>query len=121
MQRSNDWGGSRGQESTAEDYEAELNEVFGPDEDFKPFKDKINEVRKIADDAIGLIKNNFPNRYFILKKIAQNPEFWEICTQKNYVVINEEAIEKKLKSCFEVIIFLYILFSRFLTTFIYFF
>ena len=96
-------------DALAPEYEAEMQEVFGPDEGYNPFAERASEVRKIAEDFLQLIKNEFPNRYFILKKITENQELWEICIQKNYVIINEEKYTKKLQSCFEVFFFLIIL------------
>jgi hypothetical protein len=90
-----------------EDLDAEMDMVFAQDEGFNPFAEAAVTARKIAEEFLQIIKTNFPNRYFILKRITQSPEFWEICLQKNYVIVNDDNYIKKLQNCFEVSIFLY--------------
>ena len=85
-----------------EDIDAEMDEVFVSDEGLNPFLGLALEARRIAEDFLHVIKTNFPNRFFILKRITQNPEFWEICLQKSYVIINDDNYTKKLQNCFEV-------------------
>lgn len=96
----------RGATALPEHFEAELAEVFGPDEGYNPLADRAIEIRKSAEEFLQKIKNNYPNRYFILKKLTHSQEFWEIAIQKNYVIINDENYTKKLQSCFEVCLFL---------------
>lgn len=86
-------------------YDEELDDVFGPDEGHDPFIERAAEVKKKADQFLQIIKTQFPNRYFISKRITQNPEVWEICLQKSYVVINDENYIRKLQNCFDVIVF----------------
>lgn len=87
------------------DYDAELDEIFGPDEGYDPFIESSLAVKKKADQFLQEMKTQFPNRYFISKRITQNPEVWEICLQKSYVIINDENYIRKLQNCFDVIIF----------------
>ena len=82
--------------------EAECAAIFGPDEGFNPVGDRAVQVRKIADEFLQAVKSSFPNRYFILKKIAQSAELWEVCIHHSHVILNEEAYVKKLQSCLEV-------------------
>ena len=89
-----------------ENYDAEMDQVFIGDQTYNPFFEPAKIIKKIADEFLNQVKTNFPNRYFILKKITQNTEFWEICVQKGYVIINEEASYKKLLNCIEVSVFL---------------
>lgn len=48
-----------------------------------------------------MIKTEYPHRFFILKRIAQNPEFWEICLHDNYYIITEEAYVQKIQNSYE--------------------
>lgn len=96
-----------------EDYDIEMDEVFIKDEGFNPFEAPAKVVKKIADEFLNQVKTNFPNRFFILKRITQNAEFWEICMQKGFVIINDEASYKKLLNCIEVSIFLFCLIFKF--------
>lgn len=82
--------------------EEEIRAAFAADEEFRPFAERAEKVRGVAEDFLQLIKSSFPNRYFILKKITQSQEFWEVCTQKSFVVLNDESYTKKLQSCFEI-------------------
>ena len=47
--------------------------------------------RKNAENYLQMIKTEYPHRFFILKRITQNPEFWEIALHDNYYIISEEA------------------------------
>lgn len=85
-----------------EDLDQEMDDAFGEDEDFNPVEKEIAEARLIAEDYLQLIKIRFPNRYFILKKIAQDPYHWEACLQKNFVIITDSNYTRKLQNCFEV-------------------
>ena len=84
---------------------AELDDVFNADESYNPFIERAVTVRKAAEQFLQVIKTKFPNRYFISKRITQSPEIWEICLQKNQVIINDENYIRKLQNCFEVIVF----------------
>ena len=84
---------------------AELDDIFTVDESYNPFIERAVAVRKTAEQFLQVIKTKFPNRYFISKRITQNPEIWEICLQKNQVIINDENYIRKLQNCFEVIVF----------------
>lgn len=88
-----------------EDYDAEMDETFIADENFNPFAEPAKNIKKIADEFLNQVKTNFPNRFFILKRITQNPEFWEICVQKGYSIMNDDASYKKLLNCIEVSFF----------------
>lgn len=89
-----------------------MDTVFGPDEDFDPIKKEVEKASLIAEEYLQIIKirffyfyiiiNRFPNRYFILKKITQDPDHWETCLQKNYVIITDTNYTRKLQNCFEV-------------------
>ena len=81
---------------------AEAQAAFAADEGFSPFAERAGAVRRVAEDFLRLVRSSFPNRHFILKKITQSPELWEVCTQRGLVVLNEEACTKKLQSCVEV-------------------
>lgn len=90
-----------------EDLDQEMDCIFGPDEPFDPILEDVNRARQIAESYLQLIKMKFPNRYFILKKIAQDPIHWEACLQKNYVIITDNNYTRKLQNCFEVIGLIY--------------
>ena len=92
-------------EAINNNYDDELDEIFGPDEGHDPFVERAVAVKKKADQFLQEMKTQFPNRYFISKRITQNPEVWEICLQKSYVIINDENYIRKLQNCFDVIIF----------------
>lgn len=83
----------------------ELDDVFTADENYNPFIERAVAIRKAAEQFLQVIKTKFPNRYFISKRITQSPEIWEICLQKNQVIINDENYIRKLQNCFEVIVF----------------
>ena len=85
-----------------EDYDAEMDDVFLPDESFRPLLEPAKLIKKMADNFLNQVKTNCPNRYFILKRITQNAEFWEICVQKGFAIINDEMSFKKLLQCIEV-------------------
>ena len=70
-----------------EDLDQEMDIVFGPDENFDPIQEDVAKARQVAEDYLQLIKMKYPNRYFILKKIAQDPVHWEACLQKNFVIV----------------------------------
>lgn len=82
--------------------------AFAQDESYNPFSEKSIEVRKKAENFLQIIKTEYPNRYFILKRITQNPEFWEICLHDNFLLINDENYIQKLQNSYEVIIFFYL-------------
>lgn len=84
---------------------SELDDAFAADETYNPFIERAVAVRKAAEQFLHVIKTKFPNRYFISKRITQSPEIWEICLQKNLVIINDENYIRKLQNCFEVIVF----------------
>ena len=85
-----------------EDLDQEMDEVFGADEEYDAISEKVKEAQKTAEDYLQIIKSRYPNRYFILKKITQNPYHWEVCLQKNYVIISDVNYTRKLQNCFEV-------------------
>ena len=51
------------------------------------------------------VKSRYPNRYFILKRVADSTDLWNICAlEKNYIVVTDESYAKKLQNCYEVIV-----------------
>jgi hypothetical protein len=80
-------------------------QAYGEDENFNAFLDHTIEVRKKAENFLQLIKTEYPNRYFILKRITQNPEFWELCLHDNFLLINDENYIQKLQNSNEVMFF----------------
>lgn len=96
------FGQSSANSTAFDDLDLEMDKAFITDETYNPFAESAVTARKIAEEFLQVIKTNFPNRYFILKRITQSPEFWEICLQKNFVIINEDNYIKKLQNCFEV-------------------
>ena len=86
-------------------YQESYNEVYKVDDIYNPFLEKTVEIRKLAESFLNVIKNKYPNRYFILKKITKNIELWDLVLNKNLLVINEENSVQKIKSVLEVIIF----------------
>lgn len=91
-----------------QDLDQEMDSIFGSDEQFDPFLKEVNNARQIADNYLQIIKMKFPNRYFILKKIVQDPIHWEICLQKNYVIITDANYARKLQNSYKVTIIIQI-------------
>lgn len=87
-----DWG------STLEE---EL-DFFLKEDEVDPLKDQIDEAKRKAKEFMQVLKNKFPNRFFLLKRITQNPLFWQsCCIDREYVIIEDDAYAKKLQNCFE--------------------
>lgn len=51
-------------------YEEKYLETFLADENFNPFFEITNKLKKKAEDHLQLKVTEYPDRYFILKKIA---------------------------------------------------
>jgi hypothetical protein len=94
-------------------YVQKFNKIFENDESYNPFLEKSLEIRKLAENFLNVIKNQYPNRYFILKKVTKQNDLWEIALNKNLLIINEENSIQKLKSVLEVIIFFFLETLRF--------
>lgn len=83
-------------------YEEKFYEVFVPDENYDPYIELAQKYKQKAENYLQFKVTEYPDRYFILKKIAQNPEFWEICLHENLVLVNEEVFISKLQNQTEV-------------------
>ena len=87
---------------TGIDYEIEW---FLYDDGYDPLQPRIEEAKKKAQEFMQHVKTKFPNRYFILKRVTDQPEIWQYCAiEKNYIVIQDDSYAKKLQNCYEVII-----------------
>ena len=106
---------------TSIDYEIEW---FLHDDGVDPLQPQIDDAKNKAQEFMQIVKSKYPNRYFILKRVTDSNDFWQICAlDKSYIVITDESYAKKLQNCYEVIIcsplFLFSmvnLLNRFLTT-----
>jgi len=88
-----DWGDS---------IEQELDFFLKEDEE-DPLKAQIEDAKRKAKEFMQVLKNKFPNRYFLLKRITQNPLFWQTCCfERGYVIIEDDSYAKKLQNCYEV-------------------
>ena len=84
------------------DYEIEW---FLYDDGVDPLQPRIDEAKKKAQDFMQHVKTKFPNRYFILKRVTDQNDIWQVCAlDKNYIVIQDDSYAKKLQNCYEVII-----------------
>lgn len=100
-------------------------EWFLHDDGVDPLQPQIDDAKNKAQEFMQIVKSKYPNRYFILKRVTDSNDFWQICAlEKSYVVITDESYAKKLQNCYEVIIrppsFLFTLvnlLNRSLTTF----
>lgn len=78
-------------------------EFFLKEDEVDPLKDQIDEAKRKAKEFMQVLKNKFPNRFFLLKRITQNPLFWQTCCiEREYVIIEDDAYAKKLQNCYEV-------------------
>lgn len=91
------------------DLENEMEELFAFEEPLLLIENKITEARRKADEYLNEVRTKYPNRYFILKRITQNPEFWEICIQKKMYITNDDNFIKKLQNCYEVYFIIYLI------------
>lgn len=86
-------------------YQEVYKENFDGDEEYNPFIERTAKIRNLAESFLNVIKDKYPNRYFILKKITKNSDLWDVALNKNLLVLNEDNSIQKLKSVLEVIIF----------------
>jgi len=87
------------------DYEIEW---FLQDDGIDPLQAQIDDAKRKAQEFMKQVKLHFPNRYFILKRVTDSNDFWQICAlEKNHIVITDESYAKKLQNCYEVIISLH--------------
>ena len=89
------------------DFQEVYKEVYDEDKEYNPFIERTAKIRGLAESFLNVIKDKYPNRYFILKKITKNSDFWDIALNKNLLVLNEDNSIQKLKSVLEVIIFFF--------------
>lgn len=86
----------------------EIEEFYAMDVEDPLSEQKAEAKKKAAEEFRQLMMTKFPNRYFILKRITQNTEFWQTCCwERNYVIIIDENYAKKLQNCYEVIVSYY--------------
>ena len=103
------------------DYEIEW---FLHDDGVDPLQPQIDDAKNKAQEFMQIVKSKYPNRYFILKRVTDSTDFWQICAlDKHYIIITDESYAKKLQNCYEVIIYkptflfsMVDLLNRFLTT-----
>ena len=89
----------------------EIEEFYSQDLDDPLGEQKADAKKKAAEEFRQLMMTRFPNRYFILKRITQNTDFWQnCCWERNYVIIIDENYARKLQNCYEISVNVYLIF-----------